>query len=216
MRNPWLDIPPEDYLGHMSSPEVDQLSALSRLFAEALERFRPRDVLALGCSTGTGFEHINPAVTRRVTGVDIHPDYLARLAERFPDPGFELELKCADVMTCCQDADSFDLVHGALLLEYVEWPRLLPRLVPAIREGGGVSFVLQARSATAPAVTPTRFESVRGLESLFRFVDPAALVARAAAVGLVCEVDCTESLASGKSFHVLHFRKAARAKRGGP
>jgi hypothetical protein len=50
-RNPWLDIPASDYLGHMSSPEVDQLSLLSGLFREALERFRPADVLLLESKT---------------------------------------------------------------------------------------------------------------------------------------------------------------------
>lgn len=95
----------------MSSPEVDQLSVLSRLLGEALEHFRPRDLLLLGCSTGNGLNRVDPAVTRRVTGVDINPAYLARIAEEFPDPAFELTLECADVSTYAFAADALDLVH---------------------------------------------------------------------------------------------------------
>ncbi len=67
MRNPWLEIAASDYVGHMGSPEVDQLSVLSPLLREALDMFRPRDVLLLGCSTGNGLLQVDPAVTDRVT-----------------------------------------------------------------------------------------------------------------------------------------------------
>ena len=86
-RNAWLDVPADDYIGHMSSPEVDQLSVLSRLFREALERFLPADVLLLGCATGNGLDRVDRSVTRRVTAVDINPEYLTRLQEQFPNPG---------------------------------------------------------------------------------------------------------------------------------
>jgi hypothetical protein len=50
-------------------------------------------VLLLGCSTGNGLARVDPTVTRRLTGVDLNPEYLARLRDRFPDPGFELRLR---------------------------------------------------------------------------------------------------------------------------
>jgi hypothetical protein len=40
MRNPWLDIPEADYVGHMSSPVVNQRPVLNRLLREALQRVR--------------------------------------------------------------------------------------------------------------------------------------------------------------------------------
>lgn len=64
MRNPWLEIPAADYVGHMVGPEVGQLPVLSRLLREALEQFRPHDLLLLGCSTGNGLAHVDPTVTR--------------------------------------------------------------------------------------------------------------------------------------------------------
>jgi SAM-dependent methyltransferase len=208
MCNPWLDIPAADYVGHMSSPEVDQLSVLDRLFRDALERFRPRDLLVLGCSTGHGLGQVDPAVTRSVTGVDINPEYLGCIAEQFPDPGFELTLRCADAMTCEFTADAYDLVHCALLFEYLDWPALMCGLSRTIRTGGALSVVLQRPSDAAPAVTRTTFESLRRLDRLFHFVDPGDVMARARAWGLELESLRIAPLPSGKSFAVAYFTKA--------
>jgi LmbE family N-acetylglucosaminyl deacetylase len=64
--NPWLDIPADDYVGHMSDAVVAQHPALNRILRETLEDVRPASVLVLGCSTGNGFEHIDPGATSRV------------------------------------------------------------------------------------------------------------------------------------------------------
>ena len=60
MTNPWLTIPAEDYEAHMASPEVGQLQVLNQLFKMVLEEHRPESLAVLGCSTGNGFEHIDP------------------------------------------------------------------------------------------------------------------------------------------------------------
>jgi SAM-dependent methyltransferase len=207
MRNPWLDIPDVDYVGHMSSPTVNQRPVLSRLMGEALESVRPRTMLVLGCSTGNGLEHVNPEVTSRVTVVDLNPAYLLRLGEQFPNPDFALDVQCADLTDVVLEPEAFDLVHAGLLLEYVEWPRLLPGLAETLRPRGTFSVVLQLPSVSSPAVTPTEFTRLRSLESLFRFVDPDVLVARAGDVGLVLEYRRTEPLRSAKAFEVLRFVK---------
>ena len=172
MSNPWLAIPEADYVGHMSSPTVNQRPVLSRLLGDALESVEPRAVLVLGCSTGNGLEHVNPNVTSRVTVVDLNPAYLRRLGERFPNPGFELDIRCADLADVVLEREAFDLVHAGLVLEYVEWPLLLPRVATTLKAGGVLSIVLQLPSASSPPVTPTPFVSLQSLESLFRFVDP--------------------------------------------
>jgi SAM-dependent methyltransferase len=207
VRNPWLDIPAADYIAHMSSPEVDQLSVLGRLLEDALDRFRPRDVLVLGCSTGNGLEHVDPAVTRKVTGIDINSEYLRRLAERFPRPGFQLSLRAEDLSTSAFPDEAFDLAHCALLFEYLEWPQLLPRLAQTLRAAGGLSVVLQKPSDFTPIVTPTPFASLRQLERSFHFVDADAVVADANSVGLDLRARWTEHLKSRKAFTVLHFLK---------
>ena len=209
MSNPWLAIPEADYVGHMSSPTVNQRPVLSRLLGDALESVRPRAVLVLGCSTGNGLERVDPKVTSRVAVVDLNPAYLRRLGERFPNPDFELDIRCADLADVVLEPGEFDLVHAGLVLEYVEWPLLLPRVAAALTSGGVLSVVLQLPSAATPAVTPTAFVSLRSLESLFRFVDPEALVEAANGEGLALSNRRTEPLAAGKSFEVLRFVKHA-------
>ena len=209
MRNPWLDISEIDYVGHMSSPTVNQRPVLSRLMGEAMESARPRTMLVLGCSTGNGLEHVNPKITSRVTVVDLNPAYLLRLGERFPNPGFALDVQCADLADVVLEPEAFDLVHAGLVLEYVEWPLLVPRVASTLKPGGVLSVVLQLPSAASPAVTPTTFVSLRSLESLFRFVEPGALVAAARGAGLTLSSRLTESLPEGKAFEVLRFVKHA-------
>jgi len=209
MTNPWLDIPEADYVGHMSSSAVGQRPVLGRLLGEALETVRPDVVLVLGCSTGNGLEHVNPAVTSRVVVVDVNQQYLLRLRERFPNPTFELDVRVGDVIDVELEREAYDLVHAGLILEYVEWPVLVPRVAMALRPGGVLSVILQTPSASSPAVTPTTFTSLRRLESLFRFVEPMALVTAARGEGLDLHARHTETLPAGKSFEVLLFIKNA-------
>jgi SAM-dependent methyltransferase len=207
MGNPWLDISESDYVGHMSSPDVNQRPVLNRLLRHALESARPGTVLVLGCSTGNGLEHVDATVTRRVAGVDLNPTYVRRFIERFPNPAFALEVRCADLAEYAFETDAFDLVHAALVLEYVDWLPLLPRLADTLRPRGTLSVVLQRPSVSSPAVTPTAFASLRSLESVFHFVEPDVLVARASDVGLGLDYRRTEPLPSAKGFEVLRFVK---------
>ncbi len=76
----------------MALPEVCQAQALSRLMSLALAEYTPASLAVIGCTTGNGFEHIDPIHTRRVVGIDINPDYLAILKSRFACkiPGLKL------------------------------------------------------------------------------------------------------------------------------
>ena len=210
-RNPWLKISAADYLGHMGSPEVDQLSVLARILRDSLRRHRPRTLLVLGCATGNGFEHIDPAVTRRVTGVDINAEYLERLRQSFPRPEFECILHCQDVAECALPKGEFDLIHCALILEYVEWRRLLPRLAEALAPGATLSIVLQRPSNSVPAVTPSAFPSLRRLESVFQFVDVEALLRAARVLGLQTRERREVQAKQGKKFLLLELRHGAFA-----
>ena len=110
---------------------------------------------------------------------------------------------------CVLELEAFDLVHAGLVLEYVEWPLLLPRVAATLKPGGVLSVVLQLPSATSPAVTPTSFVSLHSLESLFRFVEPGMLVRAARAAGLTLGSQRTESLHAGKAFEVLRLTRDA-------
>jgi len=201
--SPWLGVPAADYLGHMASPGVGQLPVLAEALRSVLAQCRPRDLLVLGCATGNGWEHIDPAVTRTVVGIDVNAEYLGILRERFSAPGYELTLRCEDLATADLPASTFDLVHGALVLEYLDWPALLPRLARALRPAGALSVVLQLPSATVPAVTPSAFPSLLRLEPLFRFVGPEKLLEAAESSGLMLRQRREVVAAQGKRFLVL-------------
>jgi SAM-dependent methyltransferase len=205
MNNPWLDIPEADYVGHMSSPAVAQRPVLSRLLGETLQSVRPHALLVLGCSTGNGLEHVDPAVTSRVVVVDVNPEYLCRLRERFPNPMFTLDVRCGDLTDMELELEAYDMVHAALLFEYLEWSVLLPRVAVCLRPGGVLNVVLQVPSTSSPAVTPTPYTSLRKLESVFRFVEPTALVEAARRERLTLSSRRTEPLPAGKAFEVLRF-----------
>lgn len=71
--NPWLAVPLSDYEGHMNSQSVQQLGALRELFGRALAYTRPESVAVLGAAGGNGLEQMDPAITRRVCGIDVNP-----------------------------------------------------------------------------------------------------------------------------------------------
>ena len=73
MSNPWLNIPLADYEGHMRSDEVQQLGALSELFAAALKRCQPTSVALLGVGGGNGLDRIDSRLTKRVVGAGLEP-----------------------------------------------------------------------------------------------------------------------------------------------
>ena len=97
------------------------------------------------------------------------------------------------------------MVHAALVLEYIEWSSLLPRIASTLKPGGVLSVVLQLPSATSPAVTPSPYGSLQALESLFHFVAPDVLIEAARGEGLRLTSRRSEPLPSGKAFEVLRF-----------
>ncbi len=206
--NPWLSIPAADYEAHMAEGSVAQLQALNRIFHGDLLRHRPRALLVAGCATGNGFEHIDPAVTKRVVGIDINPDYLAILRHRHAARLPHLELVEADLVQATVHPAAFDLVHAALVLEYVDVAAAVERLASWVRPGGVLTVVLQEPSAEAPPVSRTAYPSLLALESLQRLVDPAELTARARAHGLVALDSSRVPLPQGKAFAVLRFGQA--------
>jgi SAM-dependent methyltransferase len=206
-QNPWLTIPASDYESHMSSTEVGQLSVLNHTLADVLASFSPRSVAVLGCSTGNGFEHIDPNVTHRVVGIDLNPDYLDILARRHKHSLPGLELVCADLASCRFGAHSFDLIHGALIFEYVNPKSLLPELARWLRPDGVLSVVLQLPSPVSKMVSKTPYASLRSLESIMRLVEPSLFRDLAWRCGLAMFQSREVNLKLGKRFHVAYYRK---------
>lgn len=209
VRKAWLSIPASDYEGHMGSSEVQQLQFLSRVFGRVLDRYRPPALAVVGCSTGNGFEHIDPAVTRTVIGIDVHPEYLALLKDRFERRIPGLSLACADVSNFVLPPRSLDLVHCALVLEYVEPSTVVRRAATWLSPGGVLSVVLQLESSGHDRVTHTGFTSLERLADAMRLVPPSELDVIAGNEGLEGVESSVETLESGKRFHVGAYRRAS-------
>ncbi len=204
-RNPWLSIPVADYEGHMASSAVQQLGYLNEVLREVLAETRPAALAVPGCTTGNGFEHI-PAETARVVGIDIHPEYLDTLRERFAQRLPGLEIICADVRDASLAFESLDLIHCALLLEYVPPEDVVGKFAGWLRRGGVLSVVLQLPFGEHAPVTETPYTSVRVLEPCLRLVPPERMDELAAAAGLSAVRRRIDTLPTGKQFYVALYR----------
>lgn len=205
--NPWLGIPACDYEAHMGAPEVDQLAALNRIFAEIYAEVLPQRLLVLGCTTGNGFEHIDPGLTRRVVGIDINPEYLEVAGTRFGRdlPGLELVRECAE--RCEFEGNAFEMVHAALFFEYMPPGPVLEKIARWLAPGGILAAVLQLPSPEQEAVSPTVVTSIRSLARIMRLLPPDRLREQALLAGLRPVRSWEHPLKSGKRFHVGLFTR---------
>jgi SAM-dependent methyltransferase len=145
--NPWSLVPAADYEAHMGPAGVDQLAPLAGIFGKVYGALRPARLALLGCATGNGLEHVDPAVTRRVVGVDVNIQYLAVARQRFLRLGSALELYCEDVLRVRLAPASLDLVHAALLFEHVDPAALAGRIARWLAPGGALCAVLRLPAA---------------------------------------------------------------------
>jgi SAM-dependent methyltransferase len=209
MDNPWLTIPADDYEGHMSSPDVGQLQVLNELFGSVMAELRPASVAVLGCSTGNGFEHITPSVTRRVIGVDINPVYLDILRQRFAVRLPNLALLEGDIGSPSFQIEPVSLIFAGLVFEYVDIDRTLQNITRCLLPGGTLVAALQLPSSESPHVTPTRFASLEALAPIMRLVDVGGFSSACGEKGLVQAKAERVPLKQGKSLFVGYFDKPA-------
>ncbi len=207
MDNPWLNISASVYEGHMGSPNVDQLSFLAVAFREALEDHNCTSVALLGCATGNGLEFVNYEETERLTAVDINPEYLAILRQRYRDSVPGLEIIQYDLETCRLDEQAYSLIFAGLVFEYLEPRALLQRISRWLSEDGIMVAVLQLPAKKLPGVTETPYQSLKALNSIMNLIDPEQFKVISTEIGLI-EIEGKEiTLATGKSFYIGTFRK---------
>ena len=207
--NPWLAIPAADYEGHMGAGGVDQLAPLRAIFADLYARVRPARLAVLGCGPGNGLDVVDPAVTRRFAGVDLSADYLSLARERHPRLAPIATWICASADRCDLVAAGFDLIHAALLLEYIDPSAVVPRVAGWLAPGGVFSVVLQLPGGDA-RISATDFASLQTLSSLMRLVDPDELRGVATGLGLIELSSRAVPLARGKSFWAATFTRPGR------
>jgi SAM-dependent methyltransferase len=200
--NPWTVVPAADYERHMGPEGVDQLAPLSSLFQEAYLGAQPDRLLVVGSATGNGLEHVDPAVTRRVVGLDVNLQYLGITRQRFFHLGPRLELFCTSALAWRSPPQAFDLVHAALVFEYLHPEPLVARLAEWLADRGTCSVVLQLPGGEGP---PPPSKALEIISKAMKLVPPAELTALFTQHGLPLRRSRTVPLRYGKSFWVGTF-----------
>lgn len=157
--NPWLRIPAEDYEGHMAA--IGQSAVLRDLFSVVYAERRPTRLAVLGCTTGYDLGQADPALTEVVVGVDVNPSFLEVARGRLSAFGPRLHLVCGDVLTAELPPVRFDLIHAALLLEYVDPPSLFRRIYAWLSSDGVCSVITQEPMPDVEAISSTDMKAFR-------------------------------------------------------
>ena len=199
-----------DYEAYMGPGGIDELAPLSTIFAKVYGARRPRRMVVLGVATGNGLEHVDLHLTGRIVGVDVNLSYLAVARQRLRRLGAALELHCADVERVELDAGRFDLVHAALLLEFVDARVVVPRVASALAPGGAFAVVLQLPGG--PDVRASGYPSVRALGDRMRLVPPEELRALAEAEGLAERRAFVVPLPTGRHYFIALYEKDGESR----
>lgn len=203
--SPWLSIPSVDYERHMA--EVGQSDELRKIFGRIYGGTRPRRVLVLGCTTGQDLALVDPHVTERAVGVDLNREYLAAARIKLARLGERLDLVHGDVLTIDLGGACFDLIHAALIFEYVDPSALLERIREWLAVNGVCCIVSQNAAAGIAPVSRTAYESLCSLEGHMRLVDREGVHAAALVAGLELVAAYSVNLPGGKSFSVTLVSK---------
>jgi SAM-dependent methyltransferase len=212
MESPWFNIPAVVYETHMSSPKVDQLSFLGRIFRKALNNNGCDTVALLGCATGNGLEYINNDGTRRVSVIDFNPEYLEILRQRYEEiiPG--LEIIEADLEICTIENNAYSLVFAGLIFEYLDPEILLAKIADGLHLGGVMVTVLQLPAEHVGKVSETSYASLNDLESIMKFISPQDFKSMAYDAGLKELEAEIVTLESGKPFYIGTYTKCNLGK----
>ncbi len=207
VNNPWLQIPSEDYEGHMSAPNVMQLQMLNRIFKDVLDEYEPQSICVLGCTAGNGFEHLIGREIERVVGIDINTRDVAECRAWFIEDVPNLQLVCADLNELELSDASFDFVHAALIFEYVEVEKLILKTSRWLKAGGLMCIVLQLAGENVSAISETEYVSLRLLKPFMHLVHPDNFKEVARNRGIIEIKNSVEEVFPGKSFYVGLFEK---------
>ena len=208
--SPWLGVPLADYEGHMQSPGVEQLDALSELFGEALAGCRPASVAVLGVAGGNGLDRVACGFTTRVVGIDVNPAYLDAVRGRYADR-LNLELHCVDLARQPATLEPAQLVHAALVFEHAGAGRCLESALALVAPGGALSVVLQLPGEPGQDVAPTPFPSIQSLKPHFSLIDPVWLQERLAQCEFSLIRQARRGLPAGKAFWMGIFSRSSIA-----
>lgn len=206
-KNPWLEIPLQDYEAHMALPQIAQAQMLGDLLAEMCATHHPRSIALIGCAGGNGLERLDPACFTRVVAVDINPQYVTATLDRFGERFPHLEVITGDAQTNAVSFEPVELIYAALVFEYVTPYTLMKRLKKLLVPGGLLATVIQLPSSSVAEISPSPYmASLERLGEIMHLTPPDKLLKYAVQAGLTQELTRQIDLPSGKSFVLQTFR----------
>lgn len=145
MINPWLTVPASDYMLHMEHESVRQGEMIRKHLKDCLVRFDPKSLLYLGAGIGNGLESAQVSQLSDILAVDVNPEYLAYLCNRFQT------LTALRTENCrfpegFSEPGRFDLAYGALFFEYVDLETSLAAIAAHLTPEGHLVALLQQQS----------------------------------------------------------------------
>ena len=209
MDNPWLNIPASDYEGHMRLPEVNQWSFLGDRLKESLDKYDSRSFAYLGCSTGNGLEYIRNDKTHKVTAIDINPEYLSILQNRYQGKIPNLEIIETDLNDYQGNGQRYDLIFAGLLFEYLAPGPLLKKISNWLENAGVMVAVLQLQDKHVKKVSDTPYSSLKRLDPFMKLISDQKFQLLAKESGMKELEGKRFILESGKSFYVGVFGKTS-------
>ena len=187
--------------------EVGQSAALRALFMLTYAERRPRRLAVLGCTTGGDLALVEP-FTDVVVGVDVNAAYLAAARRRLGTFQPNVDLILGDVLDVELAQAPFDLVHAALLLEYVDPVAVFRRVYGWLASGGACSVITQEPTPDAPAVSRTAYTTLQLLDGCMSLRDTDEILRAASDAGLRAATRRTTRLAGGKALVHAVFTKS--------
>jgi len=198
-KNPWTQIPLDDYEQHMSHSSVGQLSLLNSLTKKFLAKLEPETCLFMGIAGGNGLEHIDNNITKLVIGIDINKEYLGVAFKRYHDKIDALKLLELDITKETNQICRADFIWAALVLEYAGIDQCLEFSHNNILHGGHLIVTIQANN-NLQTVSPTGVETVKKAGTIFNAIDPEIMLAKSKELSFTLVDQEANQLPNGKSF----------------
>ena len=199
MNNPWLDVDLSDYVNHMSSPEVGQYQMINECFRTSLSKFEPVNIFVPGCTIGNGFEYINWQKVEKVTALDVNPDFLKVLRERFPSEE-RLEIISNDFNSFQVNNRKFDLIFAALFFEYVDIKSALFKFRKMMNKSSVLFSIIQLPDGGQSKVSKSKYKSLEMLDPYITLISREEFVKEISYSGLKLVSSTKKTLINGKSF----------------
>jgi len=197
--NPWLDIDISDYVNHMSSPEVGQYQLINLCFKTILQKHSPRRIFIPGCTIGNGFEYISWDYVEIVTALDINPEYLKILKDKFPGVD-NLEIVNADFQTFNPEGRKYNVIFSALFFEYVDLKSTLNKIKDMMNKSSVLFSMIQLPDENQSKVSKTEYKSLQKLSSFITLTTAKEFRTEIEKAGLIIKSGEQKTLPNGKSF----------------